>query len=72
MPSVMVYYTDDIDIHSGKKFVDLGMQIAAGVSLKCNEPKGFRTFQMGLFGIDKLKDIGRTVTNLGRIITDIL
>ena len=60
-PGVVVSYTDDIDIHSGKKFMNAGLQIAAGVPLMCNEPDDFRTFRIGLFGLDKLQHIERTV-----------
>ena len=41
-----------------------GMQVAAGVPLECGEPEGFSTFRIGLFGLDKLTDIDRTVENL--------
>ena len=71
-PSVMVYYTDDIDIHTGKKFAALGIQIAAGVPLQCEEPEDFRTFRIGLFGLDKLKNIDRTVANLDKALTELL
>lgn len=63
-PSVVVSYTDDSDIQSGKKFVDVGLQIAAGVPLMCDEPDGFSTFRLGLFGLDKLRNIDRTVASL--------
>ena len=63
-PSVVVSYTDDVAIHSGKKFADVGVQIAAGVPLQCDEPEGFRTFRIGLFGLDKLTNIDRTVSTL--------
>jgi aspartate aminotransferase-like enzyme len=63
-PGVVVSYTDDPDIQSGRKFVDLGLQIAAGVPLQCDEPADFRTFRLGLFGLDKLRNIDRTVTTL--------
>ena len=65
----MFYYTDDIDIHNDKKFADMGIQIAAGVPLKCNEPENYRTFRIGLFGLDKLKNIGRTVRYLNNVLT---
>jgi aspartate aminotransferase-like enzyme len=61
---VIVSYTDDIDIKTGKKFMQAGMQVAAGVPLECGEPEGFSTFRIGLFGLDKLTDIDRTVANL--------
>ena len=60
-PGVVVCYTDDQDIHSGKKFMNLGLQIAAGVPLRCDEPEGFQTFRIGLFGLDKLQNVDRTV-----------
>ena len=63
-PGVIVSYTDDPDIHTGKKFLDLGLQIAAGVPLQCDEPEDFQTFRLGLFGLDKLQNIDRTVQNL--------
>ena len=63
-PGVVVCYTDDSDIQNGKKFLSQGLQIAAGVPLQCNEPESFSTFRIGLFGLDKLKNIDRTVDNL--------
>ncbi|MEM8943843.1 MAG: aminotransferase class V-fold PLP-dependent enzyme [Planctomycetota bacterium] len=60
-PGVVVSYTDDPEIHNGKKFMQLGMQIAAGVPLQCDEPEGFRTFRLGLFGLDKLQNVESTV-----------
>jgi aspartate aminotransferase-like enzyme len=54
-PGVVVCYTDDPDIQNGSKFVGAGMQIAAGVPLAVDEPEDFRTFRVGLFGIDKLR-----------------
>lgn len=73
-PGVVVSYTDDPDIQNGKKFAAEGMQIAAGVPLQCDEPDDYRTFRLGLFGLDKLHDIDRAVDALdgalGRIIGD--
>lgn len=63
-PGVVVSYTDDPEIQNGKKFAALGLQIAAGVPLQVGEPDGFRTFRIGLFGLDKLKDVEGT---LGRL-----
>ncbi|MDO5686128.1 MAG: aminotransferase class V-fold PLP-dependent enzyme [Neisseria sp.] len=60
-PCVVVCYTDDSEIQSGKKFAENGIQIASGVPLKCDEPAAFSTFRMGLFGLDKLIHIDRTV-----------
>lgn len=63
-PGVVVSYTDDDDIKSGKKFAEAGLQTAAGVPLQCDEPADFKTFRIGLFGLDKLHHIDRTVSNL--------
>nr|WP_233622246.1 aminotransferase class V-fold PLP-dependent enzyme [Burkholderia multivorans] len=60
-PGVVVCYTDDDDIRSGKKFADVGVQIAAGVPLQCDEPADFKTFRIGLFGLDKLHDVDGAV-----------
>ena len=65
-PGVVVSYTDDLEIHNGKKLVAQGLQIAAGVPLQCDEPADFRTFRIGLFGLDKLHQIDRTVGHLER------
>lgn len=63
-PGVVVSYTSDPDIQSGKKFIGLGLQTAAGVPLQCDEPADYRTFRVGLFGLDKLHNIERTVRHL--------
>lgn len=65
-PGVVVSYTDDNDIHSSKKFAGVGLQTAAGVPLQCDEPADFKTFRMGLFGLEKLHNIERTVANLAK------
>ena len=60
-PGVVVSYTDDDGIASAKKFIAAGLQIGAGVPLQCDEPADFKSFRVGLFGLDKLHDIERTV-----------
>ncbi len=60
-PGVVVSYTDDADLQSGRKFLLEGLQIAAGVPLQCDEPADFRSFRIGLFGLDKLRNVERTV-----------
>lgn len=65
-PGVVVSYTDDDGIRSGKKFVDAGVQIAAGVPLQCDEPEDFKTFRIGLFGLDKLHDIEGAVARFAK------
>ncbi|WP_298976603.1 aminotransferase class V-fold PLP-dependent enzyme [uncultured Roseobacter sp.] len=71
-PGVVVSYTGDPDIQNGKKFAAEGMQIAAGVPLQCDEPADFRTFRLGLFGLDKLYDVDGTVGRLQRVIDQVL
>jgi len=63
-PGVVVSYTTDPDIQTGKKFLALGLQTAAGVPLQCDEPAEFRTFRIGLFGLEKLHNPEQTVANL--------
>ena len=63
-PGVVVSYTKDPEIQSGKKFIALGMQTAAGVPLQCDERPDFRTFRLGLFGLEKLAHVDRTVDHL--------
>lgn len=63
-PGVVVSYTDDADISNARKFVALGLQTAAGVPLMCDEPAGFRSFRVGLFGLDKLADVDGAVRRL--------
>ena len=63
-PSVVVSYTDDAQIQSGVKLAGLGLQTAAGVPLQCDEPADFRSFRIGLFGLDKLRNVERTVRSL--------
>ena len=71
-PGVVVSYTDDPGIQSGKKFADLGIQSAAGVPLQCDEPDNFQTFRLGLFGLDKLHNVDRTVATLAEALDEIL
>jgi len=63
-PGVVVSYTADADVHTGKKFLAQGLQVAAGVPLQCDEPADYKTFRIGLFGLDKLANIDRTVAHL--------
>ncbi len=71
-PGVVVSYTDDPDLQSGKKFIALGLQTAAGVPLQCDEPADFRTFRIGLFGLDKLYAVDRTVATLATALERVL
>jgi aspartate aminotransferase-like enzyme len=71
-PGVVVSYTDDPDVQNGKKFMAEGMQIAAGVPLQCDEPADFRTFRLGLFGLDKLYDVDGTVARLKVVVDNVI
>ncbi len=63
-PGVVVSYTTDPGIQNSKKFLALGLQTAAGVPLQCDEPADFMTFRIGLFGLDKLHHVERTVAQV--------
>ena len=63
-PGVVVSFTDDDDVKSGKKFAALGMQIAAGVPLMVDEGDDYKSFRLGLFGLDKLYDVDASVARL--------
>jgi len=71
-PGVVVSYTDDDGIQSAKKFVEAGVQIGAGVPLQCDEPPDFKTFRIGLFGLDKLHNIERTVATFARALDKVM
>jgi len=63
-----VSYTDDGEVQNGSKFSRLGVQIAAGVPLMCDEGDNFQTFRIGLFGLDKLHHTERSVESLEQAI----
>ncbi|MBO6884234.1 MAG: alanine--glyoxylate aminotransferase family protein [Marivita sp.] len=71
-PGVVVSYTSDPEIQSGRAFAVRGMQIAAGVPLQCDEPPEFSTFRLGLFGLDKLYDVDGTVARLTSVLDEVL
>jgi aspartate aminotransferase-like enzyme len=70
-PGVVVSYTTDPDIQSGKKFLAAGLQVASGVPLQCDEPADFMTFRIGLFGLDKLHNVDRTVAFLATALAEV-
>ncbi len=70
-PGVVVCYTDDEAIHTGRAFAAQGLQIAAGVPLMCDEPSDYRSFRIGLFGLDKLRDPQRTTDRLAQALTQL-
>ena len=63
-PGVVVSYTNDPELQSSKKFLAQGLQTAAGVPLQCDEGPDFKTFRIGLFGLDKWHNVDRTVAHL--------
>jgi len=65
-PGVVVSYTTDPGIQNGKKFAEVGLQTAAGVPLQCDEGPDFKTFRVGLFGLDKWHNVERTVGHLAQ------
>ncbi|AGP47816.1 MAG: aminotransferase class V-fold PLP-dependent enzyme [Psychrobacter cryohalolentis] len=71
-PGVVVSYTDRDDIHKGSAFAEAGLQIAAGVPLKVGEPENFKTFRLGLFGLDKLTDIDGAVERFEKALDEVL
>ena len=71
-PSVVVSFTDDDHIKDGSKFAAAGLQIAAGVPLQCGEGPDFKSFRIGLFGLDKLHNIPRSVKNFEKALDQVL
>ena len=71
-PGVVVSFTEDPLVQNGAKFRELGMQIAAGVPLQVGEGAEFRTFRLGLFGLDKLVDVDATMARLRRGVEAVL
>ncbi len=71
-PGVVVSYTDDDAMQSSKAFLAEGLQTAAGVPLQCDEGPDFKTFRIGLFGLDKLQDPDTAVANLEAALVHIL
>ena len=71
-PGVVVSYTSDGDVQNGAKFRAEGLQIAAGVPLQVGEGAEFRTFRIGLFGLDKLADVPATVARLQKAVDAVL
>ncbi|MGE8518600.1 MAG: aminotransferase class V-fold PLP-dependent enzyme [Alcaligenes faecalis] len=65
-PGVVVCHTTDDGIHSAAKFAKAGLQAASGVPLQCDEPADFKTFRIGLFGLDKLNNLERSVERLAK------
>ena len=71
-PGVVVSYTTDPGIQSGAKFAAVGLQTAAGVPLQCDEGPEFRTFRIGLFGLEKWHNVDRTVGHLRTALSQVI
>jgi aspartate aminotransferase-like enzyme len=71
-PGVVVSYTSDPEVQNGSKFRTEGLQIAAGVPLQVGEGPEFKTFRLGLFGLDKLQDVDATVERLRKAVDAVL
>ncbi len=70
-PGVVVAYTSDPEMKNGKKFAAAGIQIAGGVPLQCNERDDFQTFRIGLFGVEKLQNVERTIQSFEDVLDKI-
>ena len=71
-PGVVVCFTDDDNISNTKKFIAEGVQIAGGVPLKVDEPASYKSFRIGLFGLDKLEDLDRSVALFSEALDKVL
>jgi aspartate aminotransferase-like enzyme len=71
-PGVVVSYTSDPEVQSGRAFLPLGIQIAAGVPLMCDEGPDYKSFRLGLFGLDKLEDVPASVARLEAALDQVL
>ena len=69
---VVVSFTDDPAIQNGSKFAANGMQIAAGVPLMCDEGEDYKSFRIGLFGLDKLKDVDAAVKRFEDVLDKVM
>ena len=65
-PGVVVSYTADPDVQNGRKFAAQGLQVAAGVPLMVDEGADYKSFRIGLFGLDKLVDVPASLARLER------
>ena len=71
-PGVVVSFTDENGIQTGEKFAEIGFQVAAGVPLQCDEPEDYQSFRLGLFGLDKLHNVRRTVEKIEGALNQII
>lgn len=70
-PGVVVSFTQDPEIQTGKAFLAHGLQIAAGVPLMVDEGPDYKSFRLGLFGLDKLQDVRASLARLERAFDEV-
>jgi aspartate aminotransferase-like enzyme len=71
-PGVVVSFTADPDIQNGRKFAAQGLQVAAGVPLMVDEGADYKSFRIGLFGLDKLTDVSSSLARLEKAFDAVL
>ena len=73
-PGVLVYYSPDDTANPTmmQAFHQQGLQIAMGVPWKIDEPAGLKTFRIGLFGLDKLTHVERTLNIMENALDNVL
>ncbi|MGR3795400.1 aminotransferase class V-fold PLP-dependent enzyme [Vannielia sp. SX4] len=71
-PGVVVVYTEDPELQTGRAFAAEGVQIAAGVPLMVDEGADYKSFRIGLFGLDKLADVEATLGRLERVLDKVI
>ena len=63
---VIVCHAPNDAVHKGAAFAEAGLQIAAGTPLQVDEPSDYKSFRIGLFGLDKLIDVDGTTERFAR------
>lgn len=71
-PGVVVVHAPTEDFKSGKVFKEQNVQIAPGVPLFLEEGADYKSFRIGLFGLDKLANVDATVDSLSQIFDAVL
>ena len=71
-PGVVVSHTGRADWADTSAWKAQGLQIAAGVPLACDEGPDYRAFRVGLFGLDKLKDVDGAVARFERALAALM
>ena len=69
---VIVCHAPTDALHKGIAFAQVGVQIAAGTPLQVGESDDYKSFRIGLFGLDKLTDINGTVARFAKACDKVL